>query len=253
LDAARDIVSPASAPDAAGAASAVPDTGKGDTEVVQLNRTQKTIARRMTDAAQVPTFTLSMDVDVTDLLSVRDRMRASHDPLPSVNDFVVRAAALTLRDHPRVNGSYADDAWHLHSRVNVGVAVAAGDVLLVPVVHDADTLCVTDIAKTSRQLAAAARDGNITPPQLSAGTFTVSNLGMMGVTSFTAIITPGQAAILAVGASVDRVALADGVPVVRKVMTVTLTCDHRILNGADGAAFLAALRDRLQQPYGLLR
>ncbi len=182
----------------------------------------------------------------------RPARRAPLSPAPSVNDLVIKACALALREHPRVNGSYADDAFVLHERVNVGFAVAAPDSLLVPVVADADRRPVTEIAAATRELAARARDGQITPAELSGATFTVSNLGMFGVDRFTAIINTPQAAILAVGAATERAVVRDGAVTAAVMMTATLAADHRILYGADAARFLTDVRDRLQAPIGLL-
>jgi pyruvate dehydrogenase E2 component (dihydrolipoamide acetyltransferase) len=170
---------------------------------------------------------------------------------------VVKACALALRKHPRTNSSYRDGRLQLHSRVNVGVAVAtesdepAGGALIVPTVFDADVKSLGEIARETRSLAARVRDGSITPPELGGGTFTVSNLGMFGVTSFTAIINPPQAAILSVGSVQPRPVARDGEIVVRQEMTVTLACDHRILYGADAARFLGRIRELLEQPASL--
>jgi pyruvate dehydrogenase E2 component (dihydrolipoamide acetyltransferase) len=164
---------------------------------------------------------------------------------------VVKACALALREHPRANGSYRDGALQLHSRVNVGVAVAAQDALVVPTVFDADGKALGEIAREARALAARVRDATITPPELGGGTFTVSNLGMYGVTSFTPIINPPQAAILSVGAVQPRAVVRDGELVARHTMTLTLVCDHRILYGADAAEFLARIRELLQAPASL--
>jgi pyruvate dehydrogenase E2 component (dihydrolipoamide acetyltransferase) len=223
-----------------------------DVETVQLTRAQRTIARRVSESnATVPDFQVRTEVDVTELLALRRAMKhAGH--APSVNDFVVRACALALRGHPRANGTYRDGAFHLRARVNIGVAVAAEGTLVVPTIFDADAKPVTQIAAESRALAAQVREGTITPSDLAGGTFTVSNLGMFGVTSFTAVINSGQAAILAVGAAVERPVIHDGDIVVRSVMDLSLTCDHRILYGADAAAFLADLRALLEQPVALL-
>jgi pyruvate dehydrogenase E2 component (dihydrolipoamide acetyltransferase) len=174
------------------------------------------------------------------------------DPVPSINDMVVKACALALVGHPRVNGTYRDGGFELHDEVNVGFAVAALDALLVPVVRDADSKPLVDIARETRTLAAKARDGTITPPELSGATFTVSNLGMFGITRFTAVINPPQAAILAVGAVQERAVVRAGALAVGHTMSATLASDHRILYGADAAAFLAEVRDRLESPIGLL-
>ncbi len=233
---------------------AVGGTGKGETTVEALTSIQKTIARRMSESrATVPDIQIRTEVDVTDLLALRGQMKAARASAPSVNDFVVKACALALREQPRVNGAYKDGTFELYSRVNVGVAVAGDGTLIVPTIFDADVQPVTAIAQTTRALAERARNGAITPPELSGGTFTVSNLGMFGVTSFTAVVNPGQAAILAVGAAVARPAFdGDGQVVKRHLMDLSLSCDHRILYGADAAAFLARVRALLEKPFSLL-
>ena len=151
---------------------------------------------------------------------------------------VVKACAIALREFPRANGAYRDGKLELYSRVNVGVAVAAQDALVVPTVFDADRKGLRQIATETRALAGKVRDGTITPPELSGGTFTVSNLGMYGITNFHAVINPPQAAILAVGAITETPVVRDGELATAQLMGVTLACDHRILYGADGAEFL---------------
>jgi pyruvate dehydrogenase E2 component (dihydrolipoamide acetyltransferase) len=253
-----DVEAAAAAP-AAASAPAAPSpaaggTGKGDVTTVALSSTQKTIARRMAESkATIPDFQVRTEADVTDLLALRAQMKASRGSAPSVNDFVVKATALALREHPRANGAYKDGAFELYGRVNVGVAVAGEGTLIVPTIFDADVQPVTAIAEQMRALAERVRGGTITPPELSGGTFTVSNLGMFGVTSFTAIVTSGQAGILAVGAAVPRPAFdADGNVVERSPMDLSLSCDHRILYGADAARFLARVRELLEAPLALL-
>ncbi len=228
--------------------------GKGEVTTVELTSTQKVIARRMAESkATMPDFQVRTEADVTDLLSLRKQMKAAADGAPSVNDFVVKACGIALREHPIANGAYKDGGFELYGRVNVGVAVAGEGTLVVPTIFDADAQPVTAISQQTRALAARVRDGSVTPPELSGGTFTVSNLGMFGVTSFTAVINPGQAAILAVGAAVER-AVSDGsggfAP--RALMDMSLSCDHRILYGADAAQFLARIRALLEQPLALL-
>ena len=154
---------------------------------------------------------------------------------PRTTTWSSRRARWRCASFPRANGAYRDGKFELYSRVNVGVAVAAHDALVVPTVFDADRKSLGEIARETRQLAAKVRDGTITPPELSGGTFTVSNLGMYGVTSFTAVINPPQAAILAVGSVAERAVVRDGEIVARHTMDVTLACDHRILYGADAA------------------
>ena len=235
-------------------------TAKGETTVVELNRTQATIARRMAESkATIPDFALQIDVDMEACVTLRSELKrlAPGSPedgnanVPTYNDMIVKATALALREHPRANGSYRDGQVQLHSRVNVGVAVAAHDALVVPTVFDADEKSLGEIAREARTLAGRVRDGTITPPELGGGTFTVSNLGMYGIRSFTAIINPPQAAILSVGELQPR-AVADGEQVsARNMLTLTLACDHRILYGADAAVFLARIRELLQTPTSL--
>jgi pyruvate dehydrogenase E2 component (dihydrolipoamide acetyltransferase) len=230
-------------------------TGKGAVTTVELSRTQQTIARRMAKAkATVPDFHVSTEVDMAAAVALREQLKAlasDERPAPSFNDLVVKAAALALRDFPRANGAYKDGRFELYERVNVGVAVAAENALLVPTIFDADRKALGEIAAEAKALAARVRSGAITPPELSGGTFTVSNLGMFGVTEFTAIVNAGQAAILAVGALRDVPVVVDGAVVPGRRMTLTLVSDHRILYGADAAQLLARIRALLEAPLGL--
>jgi pyruvate dehydrogenase E2 component (dihydrolipoamide acetyltransferase) len=228
--------------------------GKGETTLVELTPTQATIARRMAEsAATIPVFTVSSDIDVSTMSMLRREARDRREEVPSINDFIVKAAALVLAEFPRFNASWHDGQVALHSRINVGVAVATEDVLLVPVVRDADLKSTTEIADDTRRLADAARRRELRPDDLSDGTFTVSNLGMFGARAFTAIIDPPQVAILAVGAARRAPAEDAGAGVAfRDVMTVTLACDHRVVYGADGARFLSRLRELLESPLVLL-
>jgi pyruvate dehydrogenase E2 component (dihydrolipoamide acetyltransferase) len=246
-------------------------TAKGETTTVELSRTQQTIARRMAESkATIPDFTLQIDVDMEEAVKLRSELkRLSHpdnaaergatgethirEPLkaPTYNDMVVKACALALREHPAANGSYRDGRTQLYSRVNVGVAVAAEGALVVPTVFDADEKSLGEIARETHTLAERVRTGTITPPELGGGTFTVSNLGMYGVTSFTAIINPPQAGILSVGALTPRAVVRDGEVLARNTMTLTLACDHRILYGAEAAQFLARIRELLEAPAAL--
>jgi pyruvate dehydrogenase E2 component (dihydrolipoamide acetyltransferase) len=263
----QPIVPPPAAPSPPSPAlpSADDVTGaKGETTSVELTRTQRTIARRMAESkATIPDFTLTSDVNMEGCVELRAELkRLSHDDaggrVPTYNDMIVKACALALRDHPRANGSYRDGRFELHARVNVGVAVAvgsddpAGGALVVPTVFDADTKALGEIARETRTLAERVREGTVTPPELSGGTFTVSNLGMYGIASFTAIVNPPQAAILAVGAVAPRAVVARKKKIVaRHTMSVTLACDHRILYGADAALFLARVRELLEEPASL--
>jgi pyruvate dehydrogenase E2 component (dihydrolipoamide acetyltransferase) len=250
--AAAPAEAPAEAPAPAPAVSGDAQTGKGETTTEDLTRLQQTVARRMAESkATAPDFVLNIDVDMEEAVELRKRIKAAApegQAVPSFNDFVVKAAALALRDFPRANGAYRDGKFELYSRVNVGVAVAGQDALVVPTVFDADTKSLGQIATEARALAERVRTGQITPPELSSGTFTVSNLGMFGIQSFVAVINPPQAAILAVGAMAPTPVVRDGEVVVRNIMRLTLSCDHRILYGADAAVFLGRIRERLENP-----
>jgi pyruvate dehydrogenase E2 component (dihydrolipoamide acetyltransferase) len=240
-------------------------SAKGDTTIVELTRTQQTIARRMAESkATIPDFALQAEVDMERCVALRSELkRLSPEEAPTYNDMVVKACALALHEYPRANGSYRDGKLQLHSRVNVGVAVAAdsddpmGGALVVPTVFDAALKSLGEIARETRALAERVRAGTITPPELGGGTFTVSNLGMYGIRSFSAIVNPPQAAILSVGSLALRaVVLGDGTDgsgeiVARHTMAVTLVCDHRILYGADAARFLARIRELLEEPAAL--
>jgi pyruvate dehydrogenase E2 component (dihydrolipoyllysine-residue acetyltransferase) len=220
---------------------------------VELTRVQQRIAARMAESrAVVPDFALEVEIDMDECVALRAQLTDHADPVPSINDMVLKACALALLKHPRVNGAYRDGGFELHDEVNVGFAVAASDSLLVPVIRNADGKRLTEIARETRALAAKARDGASAPPELSGATFTVSNLGMFGITRFTAVINPPQAAILAVGGVQLRPVVRDGQLAVGHTMSATLASDHRILYGADAAAFLAEVRDRLQSPIGLV-
>ena len=229
-------------------------TGRGEASRQDLSRLQQTVARRMAESkATAPEFVLNVDVDMDEAVTLRKQLKAAagDQPTPSFNDFVVKASALALAEFPRANGAYRDGRFELYSRVNVGVAVAAQDALVVPTVFDADRKSLGQIARESRALAERVRAGSITPPELSSGTFTVSNLGMFGIDHFVAVINPPQAAILAVGAMKPTAVVHDGEVEVRTVMKLTLSCDHRILYGADAAQFLARIRERLENPLTL--
>jgi pyruvate dehydrogenase E2 component (dihydrolipoamide acetyltransferase) len=224
----------------------------GATSRQELTRIQQVIARRMMETkATVPHFQVQTEAVMDELLALRAQLKAAADRPPSVNDFIVKAAALALREFPLANGSYKEDGFELHAHVNVGVAVAADGALIVPTVTDADTRSVGGIATEVRRLAAAVRDGSIKPAELSGATFTVSNLGMYGMTAITPVINAPQAAILGVGAAREALARVDGEIIERQIMTLTLSCDHRILYGAEASQFLSRIRDLLEQPLQL--
>jgi pyruvate dehydrogenase E2 component (dihydrolipoyllysine-residue acetyltransferase) len=230
-------------------------TAKGEVTRQELTKLQQTVARRMAESkATAPHFYLQAEIDMSRAVAVRAQMKGSaaeDEVVPSFNDMVVKACAIALGEHPRANGAYRDGQIELYSRINVGVAVAAQDALTVPTVFDADRKGLREIARATRELAAKVRDAKITPPELSGGTFTVSNLGMFGIDNFSAVINPPQAGILAVGGIVERPVVRDGEITSAHLMSVTLACDHRILYGADGAKFLARIRELLEEPANL--
>jgi pyruvate dehydrogenase E2 component (dihydrolipoamide acetyltransferase) len=250
----EDVVRAAGASPAPSSQAAAATDARGEVRVLTPTHTQATIARRMAESVTtIPTFTVSADADVSQIVALRVGAREEHgDAAPSLNDFVVKAAAAALKQFPRFNASWVDGTVECYSRINVGVAVATDDALLVPVVADANTKTLGEISKETRRLADAARSRGLRPEELQGGTFTVSNLGMFGVRSFTAIVDPPQTAILAVGA-VRRAPTEDatGGVAFREVMTLTLSCDHRVVYGADGARFLSRLRELLERPLVL--
>jgi pyruvate dehydrogenase E2 component (dihydrolipoamide acetyltransferase) len=234
---------------------AEPGAAKGQASRQDLTRLQRTVARRMAESrATVPDIELRAEVDMTEAVVLREQLRdVSGEILPSLGDLIIKATALALVEFPRLNGAYRDSQFETYSRVNIGTAVAGDEVLAVPTVFDADTKSLGTIARTTRALAARVRDGSIAPSELAGGTFTVSNLGMYGIDSFSAVINPPQAAILAVGAMRRRPVVADsGEIVARQTIQLALACDHRIVYGVDGARFLARLRELLEHPLSLL-
>jgi pyruvate dehydrogenase E2 component (dihydrolipoamide acetyltransferase) len=220
---------------------------------VDPTRIQQVIAERMTETKQlVPDFQLQTEVMMDAALELRAQLKlVLAEAAPSINDLIVKASAIALRDFPRANGSYVDGQFQLHGQINVGIAVATPDALLVPVIRDADSRPITSIAAESRLLAARARSGEIAPAEMAGGTFTVSNLGMYGVRSVAPIINSPQAAILGVGGLRTVPAVREGGLVERAVLTLILNCDHRILYGAEAAQFLDAIRILLEQPLRL--
>jgi pyruvate dehydrogenase E2 component (dihydrolipoyllysine-residue acetyltransferase) len=231
------------------------ETAKGETQVRELNKLQQTIARRMAESkATAPHFYLTIEIDMGKAVAARAALKAAAkegEVVPSFNDMVVKACAIALREFPKANGAYRDGRFEMYSRVNVGVAVAAEEALVVPTVFDADKKGLRQIAEDVRTVAAIVRSGSVIPPELSGGTFTVSNLGMYGIDSFEAVINMGQAAILSVGAIREAPAVRDGQVVPAQLMKATIACDHRILYGAEGAEFLARVKALLEEPVSL--
>lgn len=240
-------------------------------EVRPLSPMRKTIARRLTQSKQnVPHFYLTIDVDAEELVALREQINADlaagakpsggkapngEAPKPdkvSINDLLIKACAAALRRVPETNASFTDEAILVHDRVDVSVAVAIPDGLVTPVVRDADQKSVVAIAREVRDLASRARAKKLKPEEMSDGTFSISNLGMFGIDEFAAVINPPEGAILAVGQVRDEPVVKDGAVKPGKKLAMTLSCDHRVVDGAVGAAFLAELRDLLERPMRIL-
>lgn len=227
---------------------------KGATKRVEFTRAQKVIAQRMAQSrSSIPDFTLRITVDMEAAVQLRTEVfdASTQASPPSLNDIVVKACATALVEFPQVNASYGDGCVQLHERVNVGFAVSAPGTLIVPVVVDADVKPLDKIAAETRVLAGRVRSNTLRPEDIGGGTFTVSNLGMFGIEEFEAVVNPPQAAILAVGAVVEQPVVRDGEIVARRVACLSLSCDHRVLYGADAAQFLRRLRELLESPHAL--
>ena len=243
---AEDIDRAAAAPARPAAPVAMP---AGDVEKVPLTSIRRTIARRLTEAWTVPVFQLQVSADMERANAVVAAARELHpDVKVSVTDLLTKICASALARHPDVNVSFADDALLRHPNANVGIAVAAPQGLVVPVVKGAERLSLAEIAAVRADLVERARAQKLKAEDMSGGTFTISNLGMFGVESFTAVLNPPQAAILAVGATEDRPVARDGELLVRPTMTMTLTVDHRAVDGAPAADFLRTVKAMLELP-----
>ncbi len=228
-------------------ATARPQTESFHEEPVSQMR--KTIARRLAESKfSAPHFYLTMEIDMGAAMASRSAIIESTGTKISFNDMVIRAAATALRKHPRVNASWLGDTIRYNSHVHVGVAVAVEDGLLVPVVRFADTKSFADINAEVKAFAEKARNKKLQPQDWEGNTFTISNLGMFGIDEFTAIINPPDACILAVGSIREVPVVKNGAVVPGHVMKVTLSCDHRVVDGASGAAFLQTLRSYLENP-----
>jgi len=236
---------------ASAVASAAPTSGAAPTRE-KMTSMRATIARRLLESKQsIPHYRLSVDVDLTALLAQRARLNAAHSTKISVNDLLVRATALALVKHPAVNSLLQGDEVLRFAQADVCVAVATENGLITPIVRAAETKSPAQIAAEVADLAGRARNGKLARDEITGGTFTISNLGMFGVDRFDGIINPPQVAILAVGAGTDRVVARNGQAVVATVATLTLSCDHRVVDGAAGAQFLATLRALIEKPDAL--
>ncbi len=234
---------PQTAPGAAPAA--------GEVEEIALTSTRKTIARRLTEAWQAPVFQLTVSADMTRTLALRERLverLAEGETKPTVSDLLTKVSGAALVRHPAVNAHFTGEAIRRFPVAHVGMAVAAPNGLIVPVIRDADRRTIQEIAAARADLVARARDGKLQRADLEDGTFTISNLGMFGIEQFIAVLNPPQAAILAVGATEDRPVVREGQVEVRPMLTLTLTCDHRAIDGADGADFLRTVKELLEEP-----
>ena len=229
---------------------------EGSYEEVPLDGMRKTIARRLTQSMQeIPHFYLTVDCRLDELLRVRKELNselADSGLKLSVNDFLIRAAALALKKVPEANVSFAGDALLKHKHADIGIAVALDGGLITPILRAAETKGLAQIATEAKELAARARDRKLKPSEFEGGSFSISNLGMFGIKHFTAVINPPQAAILAVGAGEERTVVMDGKIEVATVMTVTLSCDHRAIDGALGARFLDAFKGFVEFPARML-
>jgi pyruvate dehydrogenase E2 component (dihydrolipoamide acetyltransferase) len=229
---------------------------KGEVERIELDRNQQSTSRKVAESkATIPHLYLRAAVDMSRAAGRLDEISLDPEgepsdakPVPMFADIVVEAVADALRKHPRANGSYRDGGFELYSRVNVGIAVAAGGAITVPTIVDADGKGVAEIAAESRRLEARVRDGEITPPELAGGTFTVFDLGRLGVPGFDPVVIGGQAGTLGIGAVEERPVVRLGELRVAPVMEITLSCDHRILHGVEAAAFLVEIKSNLEQP-----
>ncbi len=234
-------------------APSLPPIQKLETKEIPLSAMRRTIAKRLVESTgPIPHFYLTADYDVTNLLSLREQLNEIEGIKTSVNDFVVRAAALALRHHPNVNASWGDEAITQHGEIHIGIAVSTPEGLITPVVRNADQKSVTDISNEVRALADKAKNRKLTPNDYQGSTFTISNLGAWGIEQFTAIINPPNVAILAIGAATAQPVVIDRQIVIRDRMKVTMSCDHRVVDGALGAEYLRTLRSYLEQPVRLV-
>ena len=232
----------------------MPDVPGEDFVDVPLTQIRKTIARRLVESlGPVPHFFLTADVDMARATELRQQFNELElGARISFNDIVIKATALALARHPECNAWWGGDHVRRHNRVHIGVAVAIDDGLITPVVRDAHARPIAEISNEVKELASLARAKRLKPDQYTGSTFSISNLGMFGIEQFTGVINPPEAGILAVGAVEERPVALDGRIVVRPRMRITMSCDHRIIDGAQGARFLATLKDILEKPLSVL-
>jgi pyruvate dehydrogenase E2 component (dihydrolipoamide acetyltransferase) len=255
----RDIEAAVAAPAPAAPVAAPvyhPPVEMPEVEEIPVSQMRKTIARRLaTSIGPVPTFYLTTEVDMGRMLEVRkqiNRRLEARGERVSINDLLIKAVAAALVRHPEVNSSWGENVVRRYGRVHIGVAVAVEDGLITPIVRDADRKGVAQIAGEVREMAGRARERKLAPEEYTGATFSISNLGMFGIQEFTAIINPPEAAILAVGTVEEKAVVEDGEIVVRSRMRLTMSCDHRVIDGATGAKFLQTLKDNLEEPTMML-
>ena len=262
----KGAAQPAAAPTAAAATSGIaprqvqslaqmgiPD---GSYDLIPLDGMKKAVARRMVDSIQnVPHFPLFIDCEIDQLMAVRAKVNKMLEPQGikvSVNDFIIKAAALALKMVPEANASYTPEGIAMHHNADVSMAVAIDGGLITPIIRKAETKGLAQIATESKDLAKRARERKLKPEEFQGGTFSVSNLGMFGIKQFTSIINEPQGCIMSVGAGEQRAVVKNGQIVPATVMTVTLTCDHRVVDGATGARFLQAFKPLIEDPVAML-
>ena len=225
---------------------------RGSYDVKPLSRVQKFIAQRLTDAARdVPSFPLETEIQLDALLAGRTTYNATATAKVSVNDLVIKAAALSLMAVPEVNASFTSAGIIQHHNADVAVAVAAESGLITPIVRAAHGMSVADISAAMKDLVARAQARKLNPEEYTGGTFAVSNLGMFGITRFGSIINPPHGAIVSIGAGKERAVMRDGAVVGATIMVATLTCDHRVIDGATGARWLQNFQSQIEQPEAL--
>jgi len=239
---------------AAGAPAAARTAASAGTHDVPLTQIRKTIAKRLVQSiGPVPHFFLTSEIDMTRAFEARQALKAKGDQYAvSFNDIVVKAVALALKKHPAVNAWWMEDRIRYHGDVHIGMAVAVEDGLITPVIRFADTKGMVEIAAEARSLAEKARHRRLTPEEYTGATFSISNLGMLDIDEFTAVINPPEAGILAVGRIAEKPVVVDGAVTVRRMMRVTMSCDHRVIDGATGAQFLQTLKLMLENPLAMV-
>ncbi|MEO8517456.1 MAG: dihydrolipoamide acetyltransferase family protein, partial [Flavobacterium sp.] len=245
--------SPATSGTTASAVKPFVPAGEKFTEEIKNSQMRKTIAKRLSESIfTAPHFYLTIEITMDEAMKSRATINTIPDTKVSFNDMIVKACAMALKKHPQVNSQWREDAMIINHHVNIGVAVAVEDGLVVPVLNFADQMSLTQIGASVKDLAGKAKTKKLTPAEMEGSTFTVSNLGMFGITEFTSIINQPNSAILSVGAIVEKPVVKNGQIVVGNTMKVTLACDHRTVDGATGAQFLQTLKQYVENPVTML-